>query len=85
MNPMNTLSGASDTKGMTSVGALGISFALLTWPVSFQYWLHGDYHRFLWILLQPQPCASLGGMVAQTNWTLGPLIVGIAGCSSRTM
>jgi hypothetical protein len=79
VNSMRTLSSPSDAKRIIPISLLGISLALLTWPFSFQYWLHGDYDRFLWILLQPQPCASLGGMVVQANWTLSPFVVGVLG------
>jgi len=58
--------------------ALAVSVALISWPLLFRMWLRADYDRFLWILLQPQPCASLGGMVVQASWTLVPAVAGVA-------
>jgi hypothetical protein len=58
--------------------AVGVGLTLLAWPFLFQAWLHTDYDRFLWILVQPQPCASFGGMVVQAVWTFAPSLVGIA-------
>jgi len=57
---------------------LGLGFVLVISPVALYWFIHGDYHRYFWIINGPYPFSSLGGGPFQMLVYAGLFILGIS-------
>ena len=56
---------------------LGLGTILLLSPLALNWWIHGDYDRYLWIINGPYPYSSFGGGPFQLVMYLGLFLCGI--------
>ena len=57
--------------------SLGLGTVFLLSPLALNWWIHGDYNRYLWIINGPYPYSDFGGATFQLAMYVELFLLGV--------